>query len=650
MTDPMDMNVDQNEQSYDHVIYKKQSGLLKLTANQLVFVAAAAGTTLATISWDTVAKHQVSPVTYPKALLKLVLQHNNSNATFQMATRNDLDHVRKAITERLSTYSSSSGTSKKRTFSQLTSATNSNNLASFDDLDPTVLAVTRSSLLAANSALAKQHAHLVVETQTLTEDDFWNTHRNLLEEEYARITGLQKAGTSSLFASHLPSSGRIVLGIEEMRQIFILYPAVHKAYEEKVPLELSDEQFWRKYLESEYFHRDRGRMGEAARNHADPATMEKQRNNTKKHKGPSVEEQEARAAAVGTDDLFSRYDQKIREQQQAASANGSGDAPRAWGRRLACGQFDLASTFETERGHVLEPKDYFPANQADDGKGARVIQKYNRHWAMVLHPDDAIAGSDLQKVARKSVYEVLPGDEDANAGGGLDKEMRKLVAFASAKEGDADHAAGAGDHSEYEQLTLSNVDAYYAGLRGREAADESPETEQYDVALHLESSKILAQQMQSFAQSTETKSKLAENCFPSRKTGQRLLLALTTKMAQDSKTEEASLEVVKRLPEKFRNELQLYFGRSSELLRHFYGLRKLGDEHPATKEKLARIVRGMTSFYREMEQMRQKLDADETGETMRKMFRPIMEQLDWAIKLNEANRGRGGGGFVSVET
>lgn len=34
-----------------------------------------------------------------------------------------------------------------------------------------------------------------------------------------------------------------MLGEEEIQQIFILYPVVlHKAYEEKVPLELSDEQ------------------------------------------------------------------------------------------------------------------------------------------------------------------------------------------------------------------------------------------------------------------------------------------------------------------------------------------------------------------------------------------------------------------------
>ncbi len=53
-----------------------------------------------------------------------------------------------------------------------------------------------------------------------------------------------------------------------------------------------------------------------------------------------------------------------------------------WGTRLAVGQFDLASTFETERGQLLEgPRDEYPPNIADDGKGARVINKYNRHWA-----------------------------------------------------------------------------------------------------------------------------------------------------------------------------------------------------------------------------------------------------------------------------
>ncbi|GKY93712.1 hypothetical protein MPSEU_000338400 [Mayamaea pseudoterrestris] len=648
------INVDQNKLTYENVLHKKQQGALTLTSEQLTFQTRASSSSLAVIPWSTVSKHQVSPATYPKPLLKIILQ-NSTNLTFQLANRNDLEGVRNEITDRLLRSRSSDNingsATKKRTLTDVYRNDKISNATAFDDLDPTVLAVTRSALLAANPALRKQHSHLVCETQTLAENDFWETHQSLLEEEYAKISGVRKSGTSSFFASHLPSSGRIVLGVEEMRQIFILYPAVHKAYEEKVPLELSDEQFWRKYLESEYFHRDRGRMGEAARNHADPASNQSKR--PKKTAGPSVEEQEARAAAVGTDDLFSRYDQKIKK-QQAADANAAGDTNRrAWGRRLACGQFDLASTFETERGHLLEPKDNFPPNQADDGKGARVIQKYNRHWAMVLHPDDAVAGSDLQQVARKSVNEVLHGDQDANAGGGLDKEMRNLVAFASASEGDADHAAGLGVHQEYEQLTLSNVEAYYSGLRGKETADQSPEAEQEAVRLHIAFANSVAAQIGTVAKSTDLEDVLPASCFPPASLGRGLLAALTKKMVNDSKTEEASLEAVKKLPEEFRNNLQLYFGRSSELLRHFYGLRKISDQHITTTEKIGRIVRGMESFYREMEQMRNQLPQTDTGETMRKMLLPIMRQLDWAFQLHREGSGggsSGGGGFVTVES
>ena len=125
------------------------------------------------------------------------------------------------------------------------------------------LAVTRSSLLSSNPTLRAQHELLVKETTTLSEDDFWNTHAPTLADEYAKIYGKVRAGMSSGIKSNLellggssqkpnaPSSSkndknkattssgqqhnRIKLGVEEMRQIFILYPAVHRVYETKVP-------------------------------------------------------------------------------------------------------------------------------------------------------------------------------------------------------------------------------------------------------------------------------------------------------------------------------------------------------------------------------------------------------------------------------
>lgn len=296
---------------YEGVTYKKVVGRLLVSQTGLAFHpnSDTMGPPTATIPWNTLTKHQVSPVSYPRALLKLVLADGKAT-TFQLTSRPELERIRKEVTHWLQTLRGSSQTpsrplSKKRSHAEMAAPAQpvgKTTATSFGELDPTALAVTRSSLLAANPGLRTQHQYLVQETQTLTEEDFWKTHQDLLEEEYARISGMTRAGTSSLLQSHLQLlTGRVTLGVEEMRQIFILYPAVHKAYEEKVPLELSDEQFWRKYLESEYFHRDRGRIGAASRSSSGP--------NQKKSKGPSVEEQEARAAAVGTDDIFSRYDQ-----------------------------------------------------------------------------------------------------------------------------------------------------------------------------------------------------------------------------------------------------------------------------------------------------------------------------------------------------
>jgi transcription initiation factor TFIIH subunit 1 len=252
--------------NYPQVRFKELEGSLVLTREQIAFSTTTTSSSIQpswSIAWLQVLKHQVSPVTYPKCLLKLVLKEKG-NVTFQLANRAELERIRRDITGRLQyartaqngssaennenvTNNHVAGPSRKRPHSQTISA----NIPGFGDLDATALAVTRSSLLAANPTLRAQHRYLVEETETVSEDDFWETHQDLLEEEFARIAGTLKPGMSSLLQSHLPLQGRVTLGVEEMRQIFILYPAVHKAYEEQVPFKLSDEQFWRNYLASQ---------------------------------------------------------------------------------------------------------------------------------------------------------------------------------------------------------------------------------------------------------------------------------------------------------------------------------------------------------------------------------------------------------------
>lgn len=633
-----------NATTYLKVLHKQTEGTIVLRGDKLTFQPSV-GNAVIHIAWPCILKHQVAPASHSKALLKLNLEKNKSQ-TFRLPNRSELERIRKDVTKRLHQHkkqnsANSNGTmnSQKRTHAELTAA-------EFGEMDPTALAVTRSSLLAANATLRAQHYYLVTETQTVREDDFWKTHQSLVEEEYAKICGQCKTGPSSIIQSHLVTAidgNKITLGVEEMRQIFILYPAVHKAYEEKVPLELSDEQFWRKYLESEFFHRDRGKLGTAAQNHAS-ATTKKGNSGNKL----TAEQQDARAAAVGTDDLFARYDQKLREADFVAPTD---NGKRKWGTKLAVGQFDLASTFETERGRLLEgPRDIHPPNE-DEEKTARVVRKYNRHWAMVLHPEDAVAGSDLMQVARKSVTQVLEDDEDSKAHGGVISEMKRLVNFANADEQDANHVTGTGlDDENYESLNLNNIEAY--SLRSDVQTQASNETKEDAEKRRKVFAQQMAQQIQQFAQNAKNGSVVITDkaCFPESKWGRNLLSHLTKRMAEDAKTEEDCNEAVNRLDEEFKKKLDTYFRRSSELLRHFFGLQRLHLHGKQNEEKLARIVQGLEAVYREMETVRKELPQNEDGEIMRKMCLPIMDQLDCAFKLHgeTASGASSSGGFVDV--
>ena len=721
---------------YEPVLHKKTGGKLVLSQGSFQFEvetsanneASKSNGLMVDLSWNTILKHQVSPVSHPKFLLKIVLVEGAGKPlTFQLTSRSELETIRKDVTQRLRAFksqhssllqsfatpsksmSSSGATSgNKRKRDGISSSTNEarsllatgrTTKVTYGELDPTSLAVTRSSLLASNPTLRSQHKYLVEESKTITEDDFWNTHKSLLEEEYARISGITRAGTSSLLQSHLQVlTGRITLGVEEMRQIFIMYPAVHKAYEEKVPLELSDEQFWRKYLESEYFHRDRGRVGAASgrqnasnqNKNVDPASGA----NVSKKSKTDTKDQEARAAVVAADDLFSRYDQKLRESGKlddgVFSRRGSGvdnnldggesqqAARKKLGTKLAIGQFDLASTLETEGVNLLQgPMDYHPVEE-NNTIGAKVIQKYNRHWAMVLNPEEAVAGSNLMEVARNSVQDAIPYDSDPMPGGGMHEEMERLIGFANASEENANHALGVGESDEYEILKLKNVDVYYNNKgKTNSSNDGDPEDEDPEVTRKKEAqlAKYMAGKTKKMFEDIKNQGGISsspgsiqqttqlEDAFPPPSHGKQLLMALTKRMAQDSKTDADTLEVVNHLPLDFKKRLHTYFRRTSELLRHFFGLRKLAleteeagnEDSNAYKQKLQKIVTGLETLYNEIGDMRKEQQVTGTkGKVMGAMCYQIMEQLDWAFKCYRegTHNGSGGssGGFTTIET
>ena len=764
--------------SYSGILHRKTKGSLELSESGFNFrpdrsggAGAGAGdeknvAAIELIPWNRTIKHQVSPASHSKSLLKILVAPaatvaannggDNSAFTFVFPSRSDLENARKEITSRLKNVkvsntnnnnnSSASNKKKRPRTEQQQYGKSTPPSSSYITHDPMALIATRSSLLASDPALRAQHRLLVIDNGTLSEQDFWETHHRLVADEYAKISGRKDAGMSSDIKSSLDlgvsisgaaskkkksagssggtssdkndggdndkndkkskstvSSGGVVhLGVEEIRQIFLMYPAVHRAYEEKVPLELSEEQFWRKYLESEYFHRDRGRIGAHIGRVNEREQMEKERFGKKKRSDDDEkqkkkkdgdkegnnavmgdDEANTRLAAAGTDDLFSRYERGLTGSTMlgttdsssnigGTSSSSSQSKKKLDSINIAVGQFDLASTAETERGgRFLSGVDLHPPPE-QGSQGSRIIDKYNRHWAIVLHPKESTAGVDLSVVAAKSVVEGCSDgnstvEEDAKVNGGIDREMRRLIGFADADEGNADFARCTGDDAVeegsgngYAELHLSNIDAY----RGKFGGTLDDSASKNDAEKNLKYAQFLAKDMRAntdslLKSSTTGKSKgfcnapVLKQALPEEKIGRPLLEALTKKMAADSQTDADVQQLADSLPEDFRNKLATFFRRSTELLRHFFTLRSVFSEDSdgnggfgrseSQKAKLSNIVQEMEKEYGKMVELTKTLTLMES-----KMFRPIMDQLDWAFKLHREDDSKTRGGFVAV--
>jgi len=409
--------------------------------------------------------------------------------------------------------------------------------------------------------------------------------------------------------------------------------------------------------------------------------------------------------AASSNDIFSRKELELQKRTRldgsnhnhnhglgTANAGGNAISMAAGLQRLAVGQFDLLATANTERGTklLINSNDLHPY----DDRGKKVIEKYNRHWAMVLNPDDASAGCDLTALAKKSALHVLEDDDDAKVNGGFGKEMKRLVGFANADHDHVDHVKGMGrntgeerddDDGEsepvlFEELKLRNIDAY-AGKNigtGDNTQDEDPhemsKTDLMYSQFAMEQVKKIVAPLIESKQSENIQQSLGSqysthrvgNAFPTPKFGCNLLLALTKHMVLDSMTEKDTAKMTKSLPEDFRKRLTSYTRRSNELLRHFFALRHVMEQEKKgtvnggvssstnssgkSSHKLKRIVQGMEGVYRELEGMRRDLPQTELGEQMRKMCLPIMDQLDWAFKLNrDRDTLRSGGGFVDIQ-
>lgn len=219
------------------VRYKKGDGTLYVMDERIAWMAENRDKVTVSHRFEDIKMQKISPEGKPKVQLQLVMNDDN-NTTFHFVNQNgiraqveDRDKVKDLLQRLLPNFK----------------------VKVDKDLQE------KNRILSENPHLLQMYKDLVI-TEVLTSAEFWTTHAKKYTQQ---LNEKQDIGVSAAFLAEIkPQTDgcnglKYNLTADVIECIFKTYPAVKKKHMEHVPAKMSESEFWTKFFQSHYFHRDR---------------------------------------------------------------------------------------------------------------------------------------------------------------------------------------------------------------------------------------------------------------------------------------------------------------------------------------------------------------------------------------------------------
>ncbi|XP_046748010.1 general transcription factor IIH subunit 1 [Diprion similis] len=224
------------------VRYKKGDGTLYVMNERIAWMLDNRDTVSVSHKYADIKLQKISPEGKAKIQLQVVL-HDGSSSTFHFVNRNgqeaqikDRDDVKELLQQLLPKF-------KRKVNKELEE---------------------KNRMLQENPTLLQLYRDLVI-TQVISSEEFWAQHA--AEYTQAKKGQRQDIGVNGAFLADIkPQTDgcnglKYNLTVDIIECIFKTYPAVKKKHVENVPQKMSESDFWTKFFQSHYFHRDRINAG-----------------------------------------------------------------------------------------------------------------------------------------------------------------------------------------------------------------------------------------------------------------------------------------------------------------------------------------------------------------------------------------------------